>query len=114
MNILFKTVAAGLLVSSSVCAQQDCERPWPVEVPEVAVSKDEVLAAQKKVKQYLKDAEAYLACNDAAQKELPPEEATTAQTMRILTGLYNNTVGEMEVVAEQFNVLVRKYKENNG
>ena len=110
MNSLLKSVVAGLLVSTGVCAQQGCDRPWPAEIPEIAVNKDEMLTVQREVKQYLKDAEAYLACNDTAQQEVPADAAASAQTLKILTRMYNNTVDEMQVVGDQFNVLVRKYK----
>ena len=69
---------------------------------------------QKGGKQYLKEGEAYLTCNDLAQQELPPESAASAQNLRILTALYNNTVDEMQVVGDKFNVLVRQYKKNNS
>jgi hypothetical protein len=114
MNKPSTIVFAGLLVSGSVFAQQSCERPWPVVIPPDAASKEEILALQVSVKQYLKAGEAYLTCNDTAQQSLAPDGATSAQTLRILTGLYNNTVDEMQVVGESFNVLVRRYKQNQA
>ena len=83
-------------------------------MPETAVTKDEVITVQREVKQYLKDAEAYLVCNDTAQQEVQPDAATSAQTLQVLTRMYNNTVDEMQVVGDNFNVLVRKYKKASG
>ena len=114
MNKLLNLLAAAILLSTSAWAQQGCERPWPVEIPDNAASKDEMLAVQTRVKQYLKEGEAYLSCNDAAQQRLSPDAATSAQTLRIYIGLYNNTVDEMKVVGDKFNLLVRKYKKENG
>ena len=107
-------LACGL--SFSAFSQEECDRPWPVMIPEETPDKDTMLELQGKVKDYLAAAEAYLACNEEAQGNIvldpsDPESVAAAQDeLDKLLRRFNNTVDEMHVVGENFNEQVRAYK----
>ena len=108
-------IVSSLLFAFS--AQAECDRPWPVEVPDGKVaSKEEVLEAQGKVKSYMADGNAYLTCLEEEGKAVEvdtsdPASVEAAQAAQdIRTRQHNAMIDEMEVVAERFNQTVRDFK----
>lgn len=74
-------------------------------------TKEEMISAQGEVKSYVSNIEQYLACLD---KDLAAVgEAVTKEQRAIYELRYNAAVDSMELVADQFNVALRAYKEAN-
>ena len=86
-----------------------CETPSMVSVPDgKAASMDQMVDAQKKVKEYMAGMDDYLACVDAELKTAgddAPDEYKSLMTAR-----HNSAVAEMEAVAGAFNEQVRAFK----
>ena len=116
MRIACIGLAACLITFSALSEESECERPWPVLIPEETPNKEQLLEMQRKVKAYLAAAEAYLACNEEEQAAIqvdPNDSESVAygqEQLDILLRRYNNTVDEMHVVGENFNEKVRAYK----
>ncbi len=93
-----------------------CDYPSKADIPNGATaSKDEMLAGQRSVKEYMARMEAYLACIDQEEKdsvaaidEQSDEEETNREAA--FNKKYNAAVEEMELVAARFNEEVRAYK----
>lgn len=112
LTALFALLASGITLA--------CDYPSRVEIPNGATAtKDEMLAAQRDVKQFVADMEAYLDCIVAEEKtarsemvDLDPE--TEQQREDLLNKKYNAAVDEMERVAASFNVEVQAYQERDN
>lgn len=93
-----------------------CDYPARVEIPDgLTADKDQMLEAQRAVKQYVSDMESYLDCIVAEEKaarsdmvDLPPEDEQ--QREDLLNKKYNAAIEEMERTAAAFNVEVQAYR----
>ena len=88
-----------------------------MEIPDgKSASKEDMLEAQKAVKTYMADADAYLICleEEAAAVQVDPEDKEAIQVameeQAIRTRRHNAMVDEMHLLAERFNQTVRAYK----
>lgn len=96
-----------------------CDYPERADVPDGSTAtKEEMLAGQTAVKEYMTAMETYLACIEKAEKDtvasmpdITEEELATRDAA--LTKKYNAAVQEMELVAARFNEEVRAYKESS-
>ena len=108
-QILLTPVAA--LMLSSVHAE--CAIPEVVSVPDGEIAgEEEMVAGQKRVKQYMANMQAYLDCIDAestANGEKQTDEQRVAHEQ-----MYNAGVDAMESLAAQFNDQVKAYKASNN
>jgi hypothetical protein len=112
-------IAAATLFLAAAPAGLACDYPQRAEVPDGATAtKDEMLAGQAAVKDYMTAMETYLACIEKAEKDtvasmpdITDEERASRDAA--LTKKYNAAVQEMELVAARFNEEVRAYKENS-
>jgi hypothetical protein len=115
MNKTIKTAisVAMLFIAQSALA---CDYPQRVDMPDGATAtKDEMIAGQKSVKQYMADMDTYLACIEADEAQAVIElgeidEDTSRQRAEMFNKKYNAAVEEMNLVAEEFNIQVRTYK----
>ena len=102
-----------LFIAQSALA---CDYPQRVDMPDGATAtKDEMIAGQKSVKQYMADMDTYLACIEADEAQAVIElgeidEDTSRQRAEMFNKKYNAAVEEMNLVAEEFNIQVRTYK----
>jgi hypothetical protein len=93
-----------------------CEYPSRVDIPDGATaSKDDMLASQQAVKDYMSAMEEYLACIEQEEKDtvatMPDiTEEELNKRGAALTKKHNAAVEEMELVAARFNEAVRAYK----
>lgn len=116
IRIALIALAACLMTFSALAQEENCDRPWPVLIPEETPNKETMLELQRKVKDYLASAEEYLACNEEAQGNIlldpsdPDSVAAAQEELDKLQRRFNNTVDEMHVVGENFNKQVRAYK----
>lgn len=106
-----KRVAACAIACAgwAVYGASACETPTTVNVPDGKVaSMDQMVDANKQVKEYMARMDDYLACIDAELKtggDDAPEEFKALMTQR-----HNTAVAEMEAVAGAFNEQVRAFK----
>lgn len=93
-----------------------CDYPQRVKVPNGAsASKDEMIAGQRAVKDYMAAMDEYLACIDKEEKDTlasMPDITDEEREVRAaaLIKKHNAAVEEMELVAARFNEEVRAYK----
>jgi hypothetical protein len=93
-----------------------CDYPEKPPVPNgSSATKDEMIAGQKEVKQYVADLEAYQAClveeekvARAAIQDLTPE--VEQQREEVLNKKYNAAHDEMMKVAAEFNAELKEYQ----
>lgn len=119
MNKIIKSVVsvAILFFAHSALA---CEYPSRVDVPDGATaSKEDMIAAQRGVKAYMAAMDEYLNCieGDEAAAVLSlgddVDEDAKRQRADMFNKKYNAAVEQMNLVAEEFNVQVRAYKDVN-
>lgn len=115
MKIVTRLIASLVLfiAAPSVFA---CDYPSRVDIPSgMTATKEEMLQAQRDVKQYVADMEAYLDCIVTEEKTLRSEMTDLApedeqQREDLLNKKYNAAVDEMETVAASFNSEVQAYR----
>ena len=96
-----------------------CDYPQRIDVPDGATAtKEDMIAGQKGVKTYMASMEEYLACieSDEAQSVLGMGDVDAdakRQREDLFNKKYNAAVEEMNLVAEEFNMQVRAYKDRN-
>lgn len=118
MNKLIRTAASLALIFAAQGALA-CDYPQRIDVPNgVTASKDDMIAGQKGVKTYMASMEDYLACIEADEAQAvlglgDVDEDTKRQREDMFNKKYNAAVEEMNLVAEEFNVQVRAYKDRN-
>ena len=116
MNKLLKPAVCALLVLGSPLVIA-CDYPHRADVPDGSTAtKEEMIAGQRGIKSYMSAMEAYLSCIEAAEQETvaaTDEIDVDAKQQRIdmYNKKYNAAVDEMNLVAEEFNMQVRAYKE---
>lgn len=94
-----------------------CDYPSRVKVPNgSSATRDEMIAGQRNIKEYVAAMEAYLECIVAEEKsaraaleEISSEDEQLREDM--LNKKYNAAVEEMEKLAADFNGEVREFKE---
>lgn len=112
-------IALALFISFATSAAFACDYPARAELPNGATaSKEEMLAGQRSVKDFMAAMEAYLSCIDTEEKdavaalEISDEEKASREAN--FTKRYNAAVEEMELVAAKFNEEVRAYREQGN
>jgi len=118
MNKLIK-MAASLAMLFAAQGALACDYPPRIDVPMGATaSKDDMIAGQKSVKTYMATMEEYLACIEADEAQAVlglgvVDEDTKRQREDMFNKKYNAAVEEMNLVAEEFNMQVRAYKDRS-
>jgi len=118
MNKLKKAVVtlAILFAAQSTLA---CDYPQRIDVPDGAsASKEDMITGQKSVKSYMALMEAYLTCIEADEAQAvlglgEIDEDAKRQRADMFNKKYNAAVEEMNLVAEEFNLQVRAYKDRS-
>jgi hypothetical protein len=86
-----------------------CETPSMVALPDGKVATmNEMVDAQKKVKEYVAAMDEYLACVDQELKKAGDDAPD--EYKGLMANRHNAAVGEEEAVADAFNEQVRAYK----
>jgi hypothetical protein len=118
MNIISKTIISAVLVLSAPLSFA-CDYPHRANVPDGSTAtKDEMIAGQRGIKAYMSAMEEYLSCIESAEQETVAgtdqmDEAAKQQRIDMYNKKYNAAVDEMNLVAEEFNLQVRAYKERS-
>ncbi len=118
MNKIMKTAlsVAILLMAQNALA---CDYPDRVDMPDGATaSKEAMIAGQKGVKAYMTAMEEYLACIEGEEETAvlalgDVDEDAKRQRADLFNKKYNAAVEQMNLIAEEFNVQVRAYKDTN-
>jgi len=123
----FFAIAATAVLSAGT-AYADCSYPTPPDhLPDGnTATLQEMVEAQKAVKEYDKAINAYVACiqlerNDAVGKVAKPGETPTAEQKKAMEDMervevqkHNAAIDQLQNVADRFNEQVRVYKAKNA
>lgn len=96
-----------------------CDYPHRADLPDGSTAtKEEMITGQRGVKTYMSAMEVYLSCIESAEQETVAgtdemDEAAKQQRIEMYNKKYNAAVDEMNLVAEEFNLQVRAYKERS-
>ena len=118
MNKMTKTALLVAMIFATQGALA-CDYPQRIDVPNgTTATKDDMIAGQKGVKSYMALMEEYLACIEADEAQAvlglgDVDEDTKRQREEMFNKKYNAAVEEMNLVAEEFNMQVRAYKDRN-
>jgi hypothetical protein len=108
-----RLLLAVLLAATAAPAGAACTYPDEITIPDGATAtKDEMVAGQKAVKDYMAAVEAYLACLDEEDKKLG--EAATEEQKSLHVKRHNSAVDAMNEIAARFNEQVRAFKAQGG
>lgn len=118
MNKLMKSAVyvAILFVAQGALA---CDYPTRIDMPDGATAtKEAMITGQKGVKGYMASMEEYLSCIEGEEAEAvlgrgDVNEDAKRQREELFNKKYNAAVEEMNLVAEEFNMQVRAYKDRN-
>ena len=109
-------LSVALIASAPLAAA--CDYPHRANVPNgTTATKEEMLSGQRGIKTYMAAMEEYLSCIESAEQKTVAgsddalDEDTKQQRIETFNKKYNAAVEEMNLVAEEFNVQVRAYKE---
>jgi hypothetical protein len=111
-------VALGTLGAVS-SAEAACKHPdAPKQLPDgTTATKDEMIAANQAVKQYISDMDAYLACIDAEAPKMPTDKISDEQRAQIVAAQkmtvekHNAAVAEEEAMRDDWHQRLTAYKE---
>jgi len=118
MNKMTKTVFSVMAIFAAPLALA-CDYPTRADVPDGATAtKEQMIVGQRGVKSYMSVMEEYLSCIEAAEQETvagpnAQDEVAKQQRIEMFNKKYNAAVEEMNLVAEEFNIQVRAYKERS-
>ena len=105
-------VAPAQAESASTEVIETCPMPERPSIPNgMKSSEDEMIEAQKGIKDYIGKGEAVLACLDGLRDSWG--ETATEEQLQINMLFYNKMVDEMSSTGELFNSAVRAYKGRN-
>jgi hypothetical protein len=96
-----------------------CDYPQRASVPDGATAtKEEMIQGQRSVKSYMAAMEEYLSCIESAEQETVAgndnlDEDARQQRIAMFNKKYNAAVDEMNLVAAEFNMQVRAFKEHS-
>ncbi|MBT8091640.1 MAG: hypothetical protein KJN77_01300 [Gammaproteobacteria bacterium] len=96
-----------------------CDYPQRAGIPDGATAtKEEMIDGQREVKSYMAAMEEYLSCIESAEQDTVAgndglDEDARQQRIAMFNKKYNAAVDEMNLVAAEFNIQVRAYKERN-
>lgn len=119
-KVTFGVVCAAVIGLTSSAFAAECSRPSTApSIPDgSAASRDEMIAANKAIKDYVAATNAFIACVDAeesaaAAKEAAQPKADNAKIAKIhaqYVPLHNAAVDDLQKIADQFNAAVRAFK----
>jgi hypothetical protein len=119
----YSRISACLLALAAVTAAPSafatCTHPKPpANLPDGATAtKDEMIAANQLVKQYVADMDAYLQCVDAEAPKAPSgkmtdeEKAKFAAAQKIVVDKHNAAVAEEEAMRDDWHNRLQAYKD---
>lgn len=118
MNKITVILSSAALICSAPLAVA-CDYPHRADVPDGnTATKEQMLDGQRGVKAYMEAMEAYLSCIESAEQQTVAgtdqlDETAKQQRIEMFNKKYNAAVEEMNLVAAEFNVQVRAYKDRD-
>jgi len=118
MNRMIKTAVSVAMLFAAQGAFA-CDYPQRIDVPNgMSATKDDMIAGQKSVKTYMASMEEYLSCIEADEAQAvigmgDVDEDSKRQREELFNKKYNAAIEEMNLVAEEFNMQVRTYKDRS-
>ncbi len=114
--LIFGIVSAQTALAQAEAASTEvietCPLPEKPSIPNgLKASEEDMLEAQKGIKDYIARGEAVLACLDGLRQSWG--ETATEEQIQINDLFHNKMVDEMQAVGELFNSAVRAYKGRN-
>ena len=114
--LIFGIVSAQSALAQAEAASTEvietCPLPEKPSIPNgLKASEEDMLDAQKGIKDYIAKGEAVLACLDGLRQSWG--ETATEEQIQINDLFHNKMVDEMQAVGELFNSAVRAYKGRN-
>lgn len=116
MKRLAVSVIALLLAQGALA----CDYPERVkDMPDGSTAtRDDMIASKKAVETYISSMNAYLSCIEAEEAQAVIslgnlDDKAKSQRTRNFNKKYNAAVEEMNLVAEQFNIQLRAFREQN-
>lgn len=116
MTRLAVSLAALLLTQGALA----CDYPERIkDMPDGSTAtRDDMIASKKAVETYISTMNAYLSCIEAEEAQAVIalgglDDKAKAQRAENFNKKYNAAVEEMNLVAEEFNIQLRAYKEQN-
>ncbi len=98
--------------SASTEVIETCPMPEKPSIPNgLKSSEEEMLTAQRSIKDYITSGEAVLTCLDGLKQSWG--ETATEEQLQINNLFHNKMVDEMQSIGELFNSAVRAYKGRN-
>ena len=111
--ISFIATAQEAAESASGEVMQKCKYPTRPEIPNGRnATEDEMMGAQKWLKDYLASGDGYLACLDQISQGWG--ETATEEQKAVIVIFHNRMVDEMQATADLFNQSVRAFKGKRG
>ena len=120
--MIIKTNRLAVVVVALFLAQGALACDYPERVKDMpdgtAATRDAMLAGKKAVESYIANMNTYLECIEAEEAQAiitlrDMDEEARAQRTDNFNKKYNAAVEEMNRVAEEFNIQLRAYKEQN-
>ncbi len=114
-----ENILLSALIFLSTSAAFACDYPHRADVPDgTTATKEQMIEGQRGIKAYMSAMDEYLSCIEVAEQETIAgaddiNEATKQQRIEMFNKKYNAAVDEMNLVAEEFNMQVRAYKERD-
>ena len=106
-------LVATVAVAISATAQAACPYPAEIEIPNGArATKDEMMAANTSMKEYMGKVDEYLACLDREEAELG--DVVTDEQKQLHTSRHNTAVDALNALAARYNEQVQAYKKAGG
>lgn len=112
--ICIASMQSTLVLADSASSEviETCPMPEKPSIPNgLKSSEEEMLAAQRGIKDYMTKGEAVLACLDGLAQSWG--ETATEEQLQINNLFHNKMVDEMQSIGELFNSAVRAYKGRN-
>ena len=111
-GIAFAPIASVHAESASKEMIETCPMPEKPSIPNgLKSTEEEMLEAQRGIKDYITKGEAVMACLDDLRAGWG--ETATEEQLQINTLFYNKMADEMQAIGELFNSAVRAYKGRN-
>lgn len=121
-KVFYGVVCAALIGLTSSAFASECTRSTAPTVPNGdTATRDEMIAANKAIKEYVASTNTYIDCVDSEEKvavaKVPvttadgkPNTAEINKTHETYITLHNSAVDAMQSVADQFNAAVHAFK----
>lgn len=107
---LLTAIATLTLSISAQAADRKCEYKEAPTLPDgSSASYDEMVDAQGKVQEYIKQSEFFIAC--LKQKETQLGEDITEEQRAKIVSAYNHVVDEMKATSENYNGEIKAFKQ---